>query len=102
MIQHRTGIASLVSRWKDRGQGERHLISLWRGHRLKALLRRMLDETEFLSEYGVRALSKVHERQPYRFNTNGNTTEVGYWPAESMSGLFGGNSNWRGPIWMPV
>src|SRR5438034_3686467 len=62
----------------------------------------MLDETEFLSEYGVRALSKVHEREPYRFKTNGNTMEVGYWPAESMSGLFGRNSNWRGPIWMPV
>src|SRR5204863_2177706 len=73
-----------------------------RGHRMKCLLRRLLDETEFLSEYGVRALSKVHEREPYRFHTNGNTMEVGYWPAESMSGLFGGNSNWRGPIWMPV
>jgi len=82
--------------------GERHLLSLLRGHRMKCLLRRMLDETEFLSDYGVRALSKVHEREPYRFNTNGNTMEVGYWPAESKSGLFGGNSNWRGPIWMPV
>jgi hypothetical protein len=102
MLQHRPDLANLVSRWKDRGQGERHLLSLLRGHRMKCLLRRMLDETEFLSEYGVRALSKVHERQPYRFNTNGNSTEVGYWPAESMSGLFGGNSNWRGPIWMPV
>src|SRR5260370_14396602 len=101
MIQHRTGIASLVSRWKDRGQGERHLLSLLRGHRMKCLLRRMLDETEFLSEYGVRALSKVHERQPYRFNTNGNTTEVGYWPAESMSGLFVRSSNLPGPLRTP-
>jgi hypothetical protein len=102
MLQHRPDLANLVSRWKDRGQGERHLLSLLRGHRMKCLLRRMLDETEFLSDYGVRALSKVHERGPYRFNTNSHTMEVGYWPAESMSGLFGGNSNWRGPIWMPV
>ena len=102
MLTNRPDLAKLVSRWKDRGMGERHLLSLLRGHRMKCLLRRMLDETEFLSDYGVRALSKVHEREPYRFNTNGNTMEVGYWPAESKSGLFGGNSNWRGPIWMPV
>jgi hypothetical protein len=102
MLKNRPDLAKLVSRWKDPGMGERHLLSLLRGHRMKALLKRMLDDTEFLSEYGVRALSKVHEREPYRFNTNGNTMEVGYWPAESMSGLFGGNSNWRGPIWMPV
>jgi hypothetical protein len=102
MLTHRPDLAKLVSRWKDRGVGERHLLSLLRGHRMKCLLRRMLDETEFLSDYGVRALSKVYEREPYRFHTNGDTAEVGYWPAESMSGLFGGNSNWRGPIWMPV
>ena len=102
MLKNRPDLAKLVSRWKDRGMGERHLLSLLRGHRMKALLKRMLDETEFLSDYGVRALSKIHEREPYRFNTNGNTMEVGYWPAESISGLFGGNSNWRGPIWMPV
>jgi glycogen debranching enzyme len=69
---------------------------------MKCLLRRMLDETEFLSDYGVRALSKIHERAPYQFRTNGHAQEVGYWPGESLSGLFGGNSNWRGPIWMPV
>ena len=102
LLKNRPDLASLVSRWKDHGQGERHLLSLLRGHRMKCLLRRMLDETEFLSDYGVRALSKVHEREPYRFPTNGHTMEVGYWPAESKSGLFGGNSNWRGPIWMPV
>jgi len=102
LLKNRPDLANLVSRWKERGQGERHLLSLLRGHRMKCLLRRMLDETEFLSDYGVRALSKVHEHEPYRFNTNGHTLEVGYWPAESKSGLFGGNSNWRGPIWMPV
>jgi hypothetical protein len=69
---------------------------------MKCLLRRMLDETEFLSDYGVRALSKVHAREPYRLDCGGMTHEVAYWPAESESGLFGGNSNWRGPIWMPV
>ena len=69
---------------------------------MKALLRRMLDESEFLSDHGVRALSKVHEREPFRFEAGGQTYEVGYWPAESRGGLFGGNSNWRGPVWMPI
>ncbi len=102
VLKNRPELAALVSRWDECGQGNRHLLSLLRGHRMKALLRRMLDETEFLSDFGVRALSKIHESEPYQFHTNGNTMEVGYWPAESMSGLFGGNSNWRGPIWMPV
>ncbi|HVY70545.1 MAG TPA: glucosidase, partial [Verrucomicrobiae bacterium] len=102
ILNNRPELAKLVSRWNDRGMGERHLLSLLRGHRMKCLLRRMLDETEFLSDHGVRAISKAHEREPYRFNTNGHTQEVAYWPAESMSGLFGGNSNWRGPVWMPL
>lgn len=101
-LQHRPKLARLVSRWQEHGQGERQLLSLLRGHRMKCLLRRMLDETEFLSAHGVRALSKVHEHAPYQFRTNGHTMEVGYWPAESRSGLFGGNSNWRGPVWLPV
>jgi hypothetical protein len=101
-LNYRPDLARLVSRWKEHGSGERHLLSLLRGHRMKCLLRRMLDETEFLSEYGVRALSKVHEREPYRLDAGGMTHEVAYWPAESRNGLFGGNSNWRGPIWMPV
>jgi hypothetical protein len=82
--------------------GERHMLSLLRGHRMKCLLRRALDETEFLSEYGVRALSRVHLANPYEFHVNGDSMRVQYQPAESSSGLFGGNSNWRGPIWMPV
>jgi len=101
-LQNRPELAKLVSRWKECGDCERHLLSLLRGHRMKCLLRRMLDETEFLSDYGIRALSKVHEREPYRLQIQGMMHEVAYWPGESMSGVFGGNSNWRGPIWMPV
>ena len=101
-LQYRPDLAKLVSRWEDTGKGQRHLLSLLRGHRMKCLLRRLLDESEFLSDYGVRALSKVHEREPYRLTCHGTELEVAYWPAESKSGLFGGNSNWRGPIWMPV
>ena len=101
-LKHRPDLAKLVSRWQEHGAGERHLLSLLRGHRMKCLLRRMLDETEFLSDHGIRALSKIHESQPYRIEVGGLMHEVSYWPAESRSGLFGGNSNWRGPVWMPM
>lgn len=101
-LKNRPELAKLVSRWDECGKGERHLLSLLRGHRMKCLLRRMLDETEFLSDYGVRALSKHHEADPYVFPCGKMQLGVGYLPAESDSGLFGGNSNWRGPIWMPV
>ncbi len=101
-LNYRPDLAKLVSRWEESGVGPRHLLSLLRGHRMKCLLRRMLDETEFLSEYGVRAISRRHLEHPYEFHVNGDTLRVDYQPAESNSGLFGGNSNWRGPIWMPV
>jgi hypothetical protein len=101
-LNYRPELAKLVSRWEECGVGERHLLSLLRGHRMKCLLRRALDETEFLSEYGVRALSRTHREKPYEFHANADTLRVQYQPAESNSGLFGGNSNWRGPIWMPV
>ena len=101
-LKHRPKLANLVSNWHIAGQGDRRLLSLLRGGRLTALLRRMLDEKSFLSEYGVRALSKDHEQKPFRFEAGGITNEVSYWPAESLGGLFGGNSNWRGPIWIPV
>ena len=101
-LKYRPELHDLVSRWEDPGRGERRLLSLLRGHRMKALLRRMLDESEFLSDYGLRALSKVHEREPYVFRLDGHEIGVRYQPAESDSGLFGGNSNWRGPIWFPV
>jgi hypothetical protein len=101
-LKHRPELHDLVSRWEDPGTGERRLLSLLRGHRMKRLLARMLDETEFLSPHGVRALSKFHEANPYRFHWHGQEISVRYQPAESDSGLFGGNSNWRGPIWFPV
>src|SRR5213082_2926282 len=94
--------AALVSHWNQEGRGHRRLLSLLRGHRMKRLLTRMLDETEFLSPYGVRALSRVHEHSPYVYRHDGMDLSVRYRPAESDSGLFGGNSNWRGPIWIPV
>jgi hypothetical protein len=101
-LKNRPELANLVSHWQKPGVGEKRLLSLLRGHRLKMLLKRMLDETEFLSDYGIRALSKAHETHPYEFHANGNVFTVSYQPGESESSLFGGNSNWRGPIWMPM
>ncbi|HWB51287.1 MAG TPA: glucosidase [Stellaceae bacterium] len=102
VLDRRPELARLVSRWMDTGSEERQLLSLLRGHRMKCLLRRMLDETEFLSEYGVRSMSKYHEQHPFVLEHGGARFGVGYTPAESTTGVFGGNSNWRGPIWMPV
>jgi hypothetical protein len=102
LLKNRPQLADLVSRWHEPGRGERRLLSLLRGHRMKCLLRRLLDETEFLSDFGVRALSRHHVHEPYVFTAGGQMQAVWYVPAESDSGLFGGNSNWRGPIWMPV
>jgi hypothetical protein len=101
-LQNRPDLANLISRWHEKGRGERHLLSLLRGHRMKRLLKRMLDESEFLSDYGIRALSKQHESDPYRFQLNGAEFTVKYTPGESDTQMFGGNSNWRGPIWFPV
>jgi len=101
LLEHRPDLASLVSRWHEKGSEEKHLLSLLRGHRIKRLLYRMLDETEFLSEYGVRSLSKYHEQHPYELKVDGQVLRVQYVPGESDSNMFGGNSNWRGPIWMP-
>jgi len=101
-LDYRPDLASLVSRWQEPGRGETRLLSLVRGHRMKALLRRMLDEVEFLSPFGVRAVSRFHAATPYVFEHAGNRFSVGYVPGESETGLFGGNSNWRGPVWMPV
>jgi hypothetical protein len=101
-LSHRPKLCSLVSHWNVEGRGHRRLLSLLRGHRMKKILQRLLDETEFLSPYGVRALSRAHEHSPYVYRHNGMDLTVRYQPGESDSGLFGGNSNWRGPIWFPV
>jgi len=101
-LNYRPDLAGLVSRWNEAGGGDRRLLSLLRGHRMKRLLRRMLDESEFLSPHGVRALSKVHEHRPFELRVGDRSYRVSYQPGESETGLFGGNSNWRGPVWFPV
>ena len=100
-LQHRPDLASLVSRWQEPGMKERRLVALTRGHRMKCLLRRMLDPNEFLSDYGVRSVSKYHKDHPYVLTVRGETKVVNYEPGESQTGIFGGNSNWRGPVWFP-
>ena len=99
---NRPDLAKLVSRWDEKNAEGKHLLSLLRGYRMKALLKRMLDETEFLSAHGIRALSKYHLDHPYEIAVDGHVFSIKYTPAESDSGLFGGNSNWRGPVWMPM
>ncbi len=101
-LEHRPQLASLVSRWHEPGMEERRLLALVRGHRMKRLLKRMLDPEEFLSDYGIRAISKYHAEHPYDYSAHGMDYVVRYEPGESSTGLFGGNSNWRGPIWFPI
>jgi hypothetical protein len=100
--QRRFELVKLVSRWYDANAEGRHLFALARVFRMTQLLRRMLDEAEFFSPYGVRALSRSYLEQPYDFECNGMHYCVRYQPGESDGSQFGGNSNWRGPIWMPV
>ena len=84
------------------GVAERGIAALVNEHRLRRILTRMLDENEFFSPYGIRALSRYHDEHPYVFWAEGQEYRVDYLPAESNTGMFGGNSNWRGPIWFPV
>ena len=102
LLDNRPGLAALVSHWQEPGKGARRLLSLLRGHRMKRLLFRMLDPNEFLSDFGIRSLSRVYLAQPYVFKADGIQAVVNYQPAESETDLFGGNSNWRGPIWFPT
>jgi hypothetical protein len=95
-------LANLVSRWREAGTSDTHLFALLRGFRTTALLRHALDEREFLSPYGIRSLSRVHRDKPFHFKLDGQEMVADYEPAESNSGAYGGNSNWRGPIWMPM
>jgi hypothetical protein len=101
-LENRPHLASLVSRWYEPGSGERSLLALVREDRMRRLLHRMLDPEEFLSPYGIRSLSRRHAAEPFMLRVEDETHMVGYEPAESRTGLFGGNSNWRGPIWFPL
>ncbi|HEX4639586.1 MAG TPA: hypothetical protein VH170_08875, partial [Chthoniobacterales bacterium] len=101
-LAKRPDLCSLISRWDEPGAGQRRLVAITRGHRMKCLLRRMLDPNEFLSDYGVRSVSKYHKEHPYSLTARGETRVVNYEPGESQTGIFGGNSNWRGPIWFPI
>jgi hypothetical protein len=101
-LNHRPDLALLVSRWFVEGQADTHLLSLLRGHRMKKLLSHMLDETEFLSTYGVRSLSKKYGEHPYCMQINSKQLNIQYVPGESTTDIYGGNSNWRGPVWMPM
>jgi hypothetical protein len=102
VLNNRPDLASLVSSWDNPGSGETRLLAILRGHRMKMIMKRMFDETEFLSDYGIRSLSKYHKEHPYQFKHDGGTIQVEYTPAEATGDMFGGNSNWRGPIWFPM
>ena len=102
VLRERPKLANLISRWEVPGKGNSQLLSLLRGSRMKALLSRMLDPQSFLSDHGIRALSKAHQASPFHFRIGTDSFDVDYWPAESHNRVFGGNSNWRGPIWMPI
>ncbi len=101
-IEHRPDLAGNLASMTREGVAERRLLSLVGRDRLRAILRRMLDPEEFLSDYGIRGLSKFHQKHPYVLPANGTDHRVDYEPGESQSGLFGGNSNWRGPVWFPI
>jgi hypothetical protein len=101
-IQNRPDLTQNIACIKTKGMGERRLLAIVYPDKLRRILQTMLDETEFLGFYGIRALSRCHAEHPYIFEVNGSQFRVDYEPAESSSGLFGGNSNWRGPVWFPV
>ena len=100
--RHRPQYAAVTSHSREPGMGDRRLMSVLSPERLTRVLTRMLDEAEFLSPYGLRALSKWHADHPFELNMDGMAARVDYEPGESTTGLFGGNSNWRGPVWFPL
>ena len=101
-LENRKRLASQISYMEKSGDSNKLLLAIPSKSRLLGLMRYMLDETEFLSDYGIRSMSKHHEANPYSVSINGQDFSVKYTPAESDSGMFGGNSNWRGPVWFPI
>ena len=102
-IEHRTKLTRNVACMDKEGVGARRMLAIADPEdKLRRILEKLLSAEEFFSDYGIRALSRFHKDRPYTFSVDGNDNTVSYEPAESSSGLFGGNSNWRGPVWMPV
>ena len=101
-LSYRPKLAALVARWNTPGADDTRMLAIVRAFRLSRLVGQILDKDEFLSDFGVRSLSSCHRDHPYVFAADGYHAEVGYVPAELTIDLFGGNSNWRGPIWMPI
>jgi len=104
-LEHRKDLADHITYMETEGGHDVHghrLLAIPSRGRLERVLKYMLAENEFLSPHGIRSVSKIHGTQPYIFRVNGEEHRVGYTPAESDTGLFGGNSNWRGPIWFPI
>jgi hypothetical protein len=102
IIRTRPDLAQLISHIEAKNEAGNHLFSVMRGFRVEHVLKRLLDENEFLSDYGIRSLSKYHQENPFIFNYQGDQHIIHYEPGESSSSMFGGNSNWRGPIWLPM
>jgi hypothetical protein len=102
ILKNRPDKAALISRWNVPGKGESRLLAILRGHRMKLILKRLFDPNEFLSPFGIRSLSKYHLEKPFTFELSGQSHTVSYNPAESIGAMFGGNSNWRGPIWLQM
>jgi hypothetical protein len=101
-IKNRPDLISGVASMTETGMGKRRLLSLVNPDRLKRILQRLFDESEFLSPYGLRSLSRYYADHPYEIQLDGRTHRVAYEPADSQTDMFGGNSNWRGPIWFPM
>lgn len=101
IIRTRPDLAKLISRIEEDNENGEYLFSIMRGYRLENVLKKILDEKEFLSDFGIRSLSKFHEKNPFVFEHHGQH-KIHYEPGESGSNMFGGNSNWRGPIWLPL
>ncbi len=101
-VQNRPDLTESIACMHTKGQAERTVLALLDRHKLAQILNRLLDESEFLSAHGIRSLSKFHAEHPYEVALDGEHYRVDYEPAESTNNLFGGNSNWRGPIWMPM
>ena len=98
----RPDLTRIISDIDSMNKDGNYLFAIMIGDRLESLLKRLLDEEEFLSDYGIRSLSKHYEDNPFIFGYKGNDYKIQYEPGESSSSMFGGNSNWRGPIWFPL